>query len=263
MKVATARLDGPRAEDRVLTSATGLVLLDGATAYEPGTPPATNYVDHLGRELAQRLDTDTALIDILRAAISATAASLDLCPGRSPSSTVVLVRVGRTTVDILVLGDSAVVVGLQGRSPAVITDDRLNRLAIPEAAEYRARLASGSGFDRQHRDLLKRLQRQERIHRNQSGGFWIAEADPSAADHAITYTYARETFAWAVAATDGAFDPLTALGIAWCDLATHTSEQLQHDLRQCAHWERTVDPEGRIRPRSKRHDDKTLAVVRT
>ncbi|MEU7634340.1 protein phosphatase 2C domain-containing protein [Nocardia sp. NPDC049220] len=263
MKVATAQLDGPNAEDRVVATATGLIVLDGATAHESGTPPATNYVDHLGRELAQRLDDDVPLSDVLRASISATAQSLDLRPGQSPSSTVVLLRGAQDGVDVLVLGDSAAVVGLRDGSQVSILDDRIDRLSIPEATEYRARLARGTGFDTRHRELLERVQRQERVRRNRTGGFWIAEADPDAADHAIINTYPREIFAWAVAATDGAFDPLTALGISWCDIAAHTSEQLQQDLHQCSYWERTVDPKGQARPRSKRHDDKTLAVLRT
>lgn len=74
----------------------------------------------------------------------------------------------------------------------VQTDDRLDELAIPQADEYRRRLAGGTGYDESHRGLLGELQRAQRARRNREDGYWIAEADPNAAHHARIIDYPRE-----------------------------------------------------------------------
>ncbi|MGY1867304.1 protein phosphatase 2C domain-containing protein [Nocardia gipuzkoensis] len=262
MEIVTAQLPGPKAEDRVFVSQSGLVILDGATAYEPSASSATEYVDHLGIDLSQRLDTNETLTEVLRSSIVETAGRLRLTPGTAPSSTVVLVRVSTESVQVLVLGDSTAVVGFHDGAQHVITDDRLNQLRLPEARTYRLRLAAGTGYDRQHADLLKQLQRRERAHRNRSGGFWIAEADPRAADHALSRTYDRNIVSWVIAATDGAIDPLHFRDIPWARIAYYSAEELRQELQRCAAWEAEVDPDGQALTRSKRHDDKTLAVIR-
>lgn len=262
METIAAQLAAQSAEDRVLTTNAGIIVLDGATSHDPSTPPAERYVDTLGRELEHRLDTDSHLSDILAESIRCTASALDLRPGQSPSSTVVLVRICNDILEVLVLGDSAIVVGFTDGSHTVMTDDRLTRLGLPESETYKRRLAAGSGFDQHHRDLLRRLQCQERRYRNHPAGFWIAEADPTAAWHAITYSCSLKTVAWAIATTDGAFDTLRALKIPWEHIAQQSRDQLSQLLNQCATWEADADPDGRALPRSKRHDDKTIAVIR-
>ncbi|MEU5761162.1 PP2C family serine/threonine-protein phosphatase [Nocardia sp. NPDC047648] len=262
METVAAQLKAQSAEDRVFTTRAGIIVLDGATSHDPSTPPAQRYVDTLGRELQNRLDTDRHLSAILADSIRCTASALDLRPGQSPSSTVALVRIWDDILEVLVLGDSAVVVGFTDGSHTVMTDDRLTRLGLPESATYKRRLATGSGFDQQHRDLLRRLQCKEHRYRNRPGGFWIAEADPEAAQHAITYTCSLKTVAWAIATTDGAFDTLCALKVPWEHIARNSQDELSELLNQCATWESDADPDGRALPRSKRHDDKTIAVIR-
>ncbi|MBF6268803.1 hypothetical protein [Nocardia farcinica] len=123
-------------------------------------------------------------------------------------------------------------------------------------------MAHGTGYDDVHRRLLRELQERQREQRNRPGGYWIAEADPSAAAHAIWLDIPPNSVSWLVAATDGAREPIQSLGIPWTDIAQQSADELGALLRTCHSWEAETDPDGRILPRSKRHDDKTLAVVR-
>jgi hypothetical protein len=69
---------------------------------------------------------------------------------------------------------------------------------------YRARLAAGHGYDDEHRRLLAALQHRQRKARNKPGGYWIAEADPIAARHALTRSRPWDAERRAILATDGA-----------------------------------------------------------
>ncbi|WP_081877945.1 protein phosphatase 2C domain-containing protein [Nocardia brasiliensis] len=263
MIINAAQLPGTSDQDRVIKTSYGVIVLDGATSFDPSSPSANDYVDSLGHELQRRFARSDDLRVILADAITATSRDLQLRPGLGPSSTVALVRLRANTVEVLVLGDSTVVVGHYDGSQQLITDHRLDQLELPQAEQYRHRLASGSGYDDIHRELLSALQQRQRIRRNSSNGYWIAEADPSAAGHAIYQRFPAESVAWAVLATDGASDPLTLLGIHWSGIAQLSSDELSELLGRCHTWEATDDPNGQQLPRPKRHDDKTLAVLRT
>ncbi|MGY2019431.1 hypothetical protein [Nocardia gipuzkoensis] len=262
MEIAIAELPAQTGEDRALLFETGVIVLDGATSHDPDIPPAVQYVDTLGRELIDRCGTASTLSTALADAIRSAADELDLRPNVSPSSTVAVVRVNSDEVELLVLGDSTIVVGTANGRHDMITDDRLSDLPIFEASEYRRRLAAGSGYDDIHRGLVRELQRQQRAQRNRHTGYWIAEADPGAAEHAVTVSYPRDAIKWAVVTTDGARDTIEALGIAWPQIAAQSPASLRAILARCHEWEAHTDPDGRVLPRSKRHDDKTIAVVR-
>ncbi|WP_069164033.1 PP2C family serine/threonine-protein phosphatase [Nocardia altamirensis] len=260
MNISTAQLPARSGDDRVLVAANGVVLLDGATAFDPDMPSASAYVDVLAEELNRRLDSSQDLRTILSDAIAATASVLRLQPGQAPSSTVSVLRTNQGTADLLVLGDSPVVVGRDG-SHDLITDRRMAELNLPESERYRERLASGSGYDQHHYSLLRSLQRRQRERRNRPDGYWIAEADPSAADHAIVANYRLQEIDWIVLATDGASNPLRPLSISWAEVAQMDTPGLTRLLARCQEWEAEVDPCGQLQPRSKRHDDKSIVVA--
>jgi hypothetical protein len=260
MKVVAAQLPGPEhSDDRLFVTDHAVVMLDGASAFVPVPVPAFVHAETLGRYVCDGLDGNPGreLPELLSAAIHHTARDLSLTPGKSPSSTITIVREIGDRIDILVLGDNLVVLPDQR-----IIDDRLGRLDIAPRRRYRERLAAGSGYNDEHRALLTDLQTQQALRRNRPDGYWIAEADPEAAFHAITTTLPRATTPWAVLATDGAYKTMRYLGLGqWNALAIGGEDALNALLQRCRTWEAQTDPSGQRFPRAKQHDDKTLALL--
>ncbi|MBB4967820.1 hypothetical protein [Saccharothrix violaceirubra] len=199
------------------------------------------------------------LSEVLESAISATTANLSLVPGRAPSSTVLMVRADRDQLNVLALGDSTVIVSVNGRANRV-TDDRLASVGTALRRQYVNRLAAGSGYDDEHARLLRRLQERELVARNVPGGYWIAETNSQAAEEATTRTFHVPDVDWCVLATDGFERPVEHLGIAWSDIARMNGDELSDLLHSLHRWEEHSDPDGFALPRAKRHDDKTVVV---
>ncbi|MGH3736818.1 MAG: hypothetical protein ACRDT6_14590 [Micromonosporaceae bacterium] len=260
MQTTTALLPGAgQGDDRVFVTNHAVIMLDGASAFVPVPVPASAYADRLGAHLRRgvRENPSSDLRDLLRSAIERTADELGLSPGESPCSTVTILRELDGQIEILVLGDNLVI--LAGEH---ITDDRMDQLRLAPRREYRERLAAGYGYDTTHHVLLRQLQTQQAAMRNRPGGYWIAEADPSAAEHALLIRRSVESVPWAVLATDGAYETMRHLGLAgWKRLATMDEVELARVLRRCHSWESEVDPHGQALPRAKRHDDKALAGI--
>lgn len=262
LTVETAQLPASSDEDRLVVTDDVVIVLDGATTHDPTMPSAGAYVDFLASDLAQSSDEPSPLAEILEQSIARAVDALGTEPGVAPSSTVALVRIEPDAVDALILGDSSVIVGLRTGDVEVHTDDRLSRLQLPQADLYRRFLADGQGYSGRHRKVLQELQAAERARRNRPDGYWIAEAEPDAAKHALHVRYPLAEVAWVIAATDGAFDLIPTLGVTWPDVAHMSTPQLDQLLRDVHTWEAEVDPDGQALPRAKRHDDKTIAVVR-
>lgn len=260
MRVTTAQLpDAGHSDDRIFTAPGLVVMLDGASAFIKTAVTASDYVDHLGPSILAAIASDPAgtLMDALAVAIERTASDLDLVPGGAPSSTVAIAQVQPETVELLVLGDTQVVTPDQ-----VIRDDRINTVATTERAAYQRRLREGHGYDDEHRALLAELQRNQRRHRNVQGGYWIAEAEPAAAKHALMHQLDPGDTPWLVFATDGAYRPMERLQLDdWPSLITAKPSSLMSLLSRCQRWESETDPDGLELSRAKRHDDKSLAVV--
>lgn len=260
MRVAVAQHPEPPAgDDRAFVTDNAVIVLDGASAFTARDVPASTYADHLGTTLAGLVDgCEEPLTALLAQAIETTAAALDLTPGgRAPSSTVAVVRRREdASVDVLVLGDSEVVIPRE-----ILRDDRLAPLASAERTAYRTRLKNGHGYDDEHRRILAALQAEQLRHRNVPGGYWIAEADAAAAEHALVRHLSPDEAPWCVLATDGAYKPIEYLGLDdWPIVAAASPERLHALLRRCQDWEST-DERGQQLPRAKRHDDKTLAAI--
>lgn len=249
----------PSGDDRAFVTSNAVIVLDGASAYAARDVPASTYAEHLGSTLARLVDgNDGPLTALLADAIETTAAALDLTPGgRAPSSTVAVVRWREdASIDVLVLGDSQVVIPGE-----IVRDDRLGPLANAERMAYRSRLKSGHGYDEGHRRILAALQAEQLRYRNVPGGYWIAEAEPAAAEQALVRHLSPDEAPWCVLATDGAYKPMEHLGLDdWRAVAAGDSADLTALLRRCQDWEST-DERGQQLPRAKRHDDKTVVVV--
>ncbi|MGI6873978.1 hypothetical protein [Amycolatopsis sp. 3B14] len=262
MRVTTAQLP-PMEEsaDKIFVTPHAVILLDGASAFVPVLVPASAYADYLGRFLADALTGDPTadLQAILAEGIKATAAHYDLRAGESPSSTVTIARERDEHLDVLLLGDNTVI--LPGGE--ILTDDRIDRLDREPRRRYRKRLAAGHGFDEEHRRLLRELQRQQAQHRNKPGGYWIAEADPYAAAQALSSLRSKDATPWLVITSDGAFNTITHCeNIEWDLISVTSPPELKQLLESGKRWESMVDPGARHLPRAKRHDDKSIVVIR-
>lgn len=197
----------------------------------------------------------------MAAAISRTAQALDLQPGRSPSSTISILRIRANLVDLYVLGDSPIYYGTD-TAIQMLTDDRLADLGRTRLAPLVEASRAGHGYTDERREALAALQRAQRELRNTDGGYWIAETDPDAAHQAITRIVTSTEARWAVLGTDGATNHLEASHPElWPSIANYNQKQLDDLLQRIHDWEHVEDPDGQQRPRAKRHDDKTLAAI--
>lgn len=266
MKVHTAQLAGAdRSADRLFVTDNAVLVLDGASAFEPTDVDPGTYAETLGTVIAEQLDADphTVIADAVAVAITTAVDQLDLSAGRCPSSTVSVLRVRERVADLYVLGDSPIHYGNDTTSHD-LTDERLKALPLAERHTFTARLRAGHGYGDDHRATLAALQASQRRHRNTERGYWIAEANPGAAYRAITTTIDRDPTTWAVLATDGAAHLLDHVGRpTWAGVAGLDDEQLSALLRSVHRWEDHEDPDGRHLPRAKRHDDKTIAAIET
>jgi hypothetical protein len=264
VKITTAQLPGPEtSQDRVFADEHTVVVLDGASAFTPVDVTPGDYAACLGAFILSGTSANGAadLKDVLAQAIGQAARELDLRDGSCPSSTVAILRAAGGQADLLALGDSSIFFDA-GDGAVEFTDSRLAELPTPERRQYRENLRAGRGYDDAHRALLARLQLAQRSHRNRPGGYWIAEREPSAARHARTLTLPASTVRWAVLATDGFVNTARHLGLDdWAAIAQRDTTSLHQLLQQCHDWEENKDPDGQDFPRSKRHDDKTVAAV--
>ena len=265
VRTAAAQLpEPPHGADRVIVTRNTVIVLDGASAFEPAGVPPGEYASRLGAAIAAAMADapEAPLASVLAEAIAATTTALDLQDDDGcPSSTVAMARLADGTLDLLALGDSYIFYGT-GPGTGTLTDDRLAGLRLPQQRLYRERLAAGGGYGDAHRELLRALQRGQRLRRNRPGGYWIAAAAPAAASHALARTLPATADTWAVLATDGAVNTARHLGLDdWPALARSGPADLARLLRACQDWEARADPDGQRFPRSKRHDDKAIASL--
>lgn len=262
MEVHTASLAGGQANaDRVFVTEHAVILLDGATAFEPVDLDPATYAETLGQQIADHLDDRREIAAAVAEAIRATVDTLHLDNEASPSSTVTILRTRGNQADLYVLGDSPIYYGT-GTTVNRLTDPRLADLPLSERGQYKAALQAGAGYDDNHRATLAALQRSQRRYRNAPGGYWIAETNPDAAFEGVSVTLPADRVHWAVLATDGATDPIEHhQQPSWSEIAHYDDRALSELLDHLHRWEDNTDPAGQLLPRSKRHDDKTVAAV--
>jgi hypothetical protein len=253
-------------QDRVVLLPDAVILLDGASAWLPQPVGRDGgwYANELGLTIAAELSRQPAedLTAVLETAIRRVGKNYDLVAGQSPSSTVAIVRWMEKSVDVLVLGDSPVILFPEGGEPYLVTDERLSRIARDQHAVYRAHLGAGGGFDDALRAMLADLQVEQRRWRNKPAGFWIAEANPAAAREAVVVTLPTTNVA-ALLMSDGVSAGVTDYGVpeSWSAARDVVLRQGPAALVEMVHAVEAADPEGRKWPRPKRHDDKTVAFA--
>lgn len=237
------------------------VVLDGATVRTDtgcvhGVPW---YVDQLGSQLVATLTATPrlSLTVALRRAIAAVARLHPQCdldhPG-TPSAGVGIVVDRGSALRWLVLGDVTVAVDT-GERIEVLVDDRVSQTAA-EARAVADRFAIGSP---EKQAALRVMKEGELAARNTPGGYWIAAADPDAADHALQGTVTS----WSRLAvlTDGAAR-LQAFGVAeWAEGFKLLDEAGPAGLIRAVRRAERSDPDGVRWPRNKRSDDATAVYA--
>lgn len=246
---------GRPSEDRVVTARYAVAVLDGASQPDPTERDGGWLAGALAGELATRLDRDGDAATLLAGAIEGVATRYGIVPGTGPSTTVAIVRWVGAVLDVLVLGDSPVVVFLRDGTVAPVRDGRLatvtsdDRPAVP-----------GFGTDRLD---AWRVGHEEQLRlRNQPDGYWIAEADPAAAYQAVRASWPLSEVAAVLAMTDGVSEGVEHYRVPpdWPQaLALARVDPVR--LVEAVHRAEESDPDGVRWPRSKRHDDKAVALV--
>jgi hypothetical protein len=249
-------------EDKVAVLDNAILLLDGATALLPGKRSGGWYSGKLIAELEAILAAEPSitLVSLLANGIAAVRDAHGLVAGDSPSSTVAMLRWSEDTVDGLVLADSPIVV----RGPAgvdVLCDERLAQLPRGGGG-YRDRLRSGGGYGGDHVAALRAGASRTSLWRNVDGGFWVAEADPAAARHAVTRSWPRTEVSEAMLASDGvscAVDDYSLMD--WPAALQLVATRGAAALLDLVRTAERADPDGKRWPRPKVSDDQALTYV--
>ncbi|MFC7331398.1 protein phosphatase 2C domain-containing protein [Marinactinospora rubrisoli] len=245
-------------EDWAGATDTAVVVLDGLSAPEGtscrhGTPW---FVRQLGpRLLTHASQPEVTLRQALAAAIREVAAlhedTCDLSHPATPSTTVAMARRCGGDLQALVVADSSVVVATTENMVDVLSDSRVDDAA---RSESQAALAAPAGPERDRRvaDLV-RVQQQLR---NRAGGYWVVQADPDVADHAVTRTWPIASVRRVALLTDGAtrlVDTFDAL--SWPDLLDLIASRGPGALITETRRLEAQDPRAVRWPRYKRADD--------
>jgi hypothetical protein len=229
-------------EDHVVVLDSAVLLLDGATAPSPEGPSGGWYAGLLARRLADglRAAPDADLAVTLADAIADVAGDHGLEPRNSPSSTVAMLRWQDEWVDALVLADSPIV-AFGGFGLDVVSDDRLATL------RDEGKLQTGA-------DVRRR--------RNADDGFWVAEADPGAAAHALRRSWPRAEVDAVLLASDGVSIGVDEYGLFdWPSVLAMTRADGPDAVLDAVRTAEKLDPDGERWPRAKRHDDQALVKV--
>lgn len=253
-------------EDFVAATPDAVVLLDGAGIPE-GSPSGCShgvawYTRMLGSTLISAVTQNPApLNEILASGIKAVASmhdfTCDLSHAGSPSATVTMLRRTAGSVDWLVLADSVLLLREDGTAePTVICDDRVARVAAPYRSALDALPTGSVEHTAAHRAFVETV----REHRNREGGFWVASADPRAADQALTGTVPADRLQAAALLSDGASRLVDLFALAtWAQLMDLLHHQGPRELIRRVRQAERSDPQGRRWPRAKAFDDATAA----
>ncbi|GII25350.1 hypothetical protein [Planosporangium mesophilum] len=260
----------PVNEDHAFAYGDLVGVLDGVTE-DPGLDSGCRhgpawYVRRLATRLGQAHDAmpTASLAQLLAVAIDGLRRDhgdgCDLTCPRTPASTVCLLRVDGEHVEYLVLGDSPLVLDCGGRGVEVIADERfahtIARLREAALVPDGSQSVGVGALVPQHTPGKYR-------YINQSGGYWIAAANPQAAFEAVTGTLPLRGPARvrrAALLTDGASRAVEHFRLTdWpglLDLLTvHGPAELIRQVRRAE-----IADDTRIQSRHKRHDDATAAL---
>ncbi|WP_329014980.1 protein phosphatase 2C domain-containing protein [Micromonospora rifamycinica] len=266
-EVVTAERPGRNrpTEDRIFTTSNAVIVLDGASQPEAGTRDGGWLAEQVGRRLRQFLteQPEADLADALAGAIRHVRDQHRLRPGAAPSTTVSIVRRRGNDLDLLVLGDSPIVLLTRTGEIREIRDERLAQVALDQHANLHEAIRQHGGFGFHHAAEWAALVDAQRRVRNSPGGYWIVEAAPEAARHAVRETWPASDLAAVLTMTDGVSDGVDKYRTpATWQAAITLANQHPARLVETVHEAEEDDMDGRRWPRNKRHDDKAVALLR-
>jgi hypothetical protein len=252
-------------EDFVVATPDLAIVVDGAGVPMGGCHHGVAwYAQQLGaRTLAAlagrpELPLSEGLYEGLAAVAASHADTCDLSDPGTPCAAVGILRISQDCVDTLSLSDVTVVVETAA-GPQITCDLRIEEISGTEPAAV-----AGLRFNTpEHRAAIAALVANQTRTRNRTDGWWVAAADPQAALHAVVNSYSRREVQRMTILSDGATRPVDQMGLcSW----THYLDLLDKlgPAGLIAHVREieTADPDGARHPRTKRHDDATLATWR-
>ncbi len=260
--LATDAAPGRPNEDFVIASTDLAVVVDGAGIPFGGCHHGVAwYARQLGaRTLAVLVASpDMPLTEGLAAGITDVAAlhqdTCDLTHPGTPCAAVGILRIGPETVDTLALSDVSIVVDLDS-GPAITCD-----LSIEEISGTEPDAVAGLQFGTAaHTSALEALVSRQTSTRNRPNGWWVAAATPDAARYAHTASYPRSAVLRACAFTDGATRPVDQMSIyEWPTYLDLLDKLGPAGLIAHVRSIEVGDPDGKQYPRTKRHDDASVA----
>lgn len=259
VRIATSpgRADRPN-EDHAVASGDTAVVVDGVTARTEThcVHGVAWFAEHLARGVLEAHRRTPR--DALRSAIVTTAArhdgTCDLAASATPCAAVGIVQVGDDgRLRYLVLGDVTVVLGGEG-GERVVCDGRVadTARALRDAA-VRLPVAAPE------RDAaLREMKRAEIAARNRPGGYWIAGADPEAADQAVVGEVALADVTRVALLSDGAARAVDPFGLTdWAGVLDLLDRDGPDELLARVRAAERADGEAIRHPRTKVSDDAT------
>ncbi|WP_328466752.1 hypothetical protein OHA21_47120 [Actinoplanes sp. NBC_00393] len=260
--LATDAAPGRPNEDFVVATPEIAVVVDGAGIPFGGCLHGVAwYAQQLGVQTLSALveKPGIALNEGLAIGIAAVADlhrdTCDLSNPGTPCAAIGILRIGEDQVDTLALSDVSIVVDLES-GPEVTCD-----LSIEEISGTEPDAVAGFVFGSEgHQAALAGLVARQTATRNRTDGWWVAAADPEAAHFAHVSSYPRSAMVRASAFSDGATRPVDQMRCyewsAYLDLLDKIGPAgLIGQVRAIE----TADPDGERFPRTKRHDDATVA----
>jgi hypothetical protein len=255
-------------EDFAAVGTGSAVLLDGAGVPEGAVSGCSHGVEWFTRNLGVRLLAAIAspdarpMTDCLAEAIAEVRAlhehTCDLSHAASPSATAVAVRVRPGTLEYLVLADSVLVLdNADGRDPVVICDDREAQVG----ASYRAAMDAAPIGTQAHRHAYRDYIAAMQERRNKPGGFWVASADPGAAECSLTGSARLPLIESALLLSDGAARLARFGQASWSEMVKIVTDSGPDELIRRTRTAEESDPAGERWPRGKAHDDATVVCA--
>ncbi|MFC0436620.1 hypothetical protein [Kutzneria buriramensis] len=248
-------------EDCAACNPRAMVVLDGLTARtDTGCAHGVAwFAERLATSILDHSHLDPT--EALRAGILHTAGlharSCDLTNPATPCAAVGIVKIDGDRLRYLALGDVTIVID-SGTNQLAISDLRVNKTALAERAEADALPADSSD----KAAALIKMKRAEIAARNTPGGYWIAAADPSAADEAITGEMPLFAVRRVAVLTDGAaraVDPFSLY--SWRGALDVLTNDGPRELISQVRAAEESDPLGKLWPRNKISDDATVIFL--